>query len=165
MLSWSGGKDSSLAFAALRADTRFEVAGLDTVREAAPDISHIAFGDLFLTEIREYRACLVAGTGFKPLFPLWEQDTGQLARRFVDEGYEAHLVCVDTTQLGAVFAGRRFDHELLADLSDEIDPCGERGEFHTFVSGGPCFDGRVDHLPFTRIGGIIARPQMVSVNE
>ena len=207
VLSWSGGKDSSLAFAALRADTRFEVAGLlttltrdyqrvsvhgvrrallleqarltglplwemsiaaessnadyeaaflaglDTVREAAPDISHIAFGDLFLTEIREYRERLVAGTGFRPLFPLWEQDTAQLARRFVDEGYEAHLVCVDTTQLGAVFAGRRFDHELLADLSDEIDPCGERGEFHTFVSGGPCFDGRVE----CRVGEVVLR--------
>jgi len=73
------------------------------------------------------------------VFPLWGRDTRALAREFVASGYRAHLVCVDTQQLDRSFAGRRFDAELLGDLPTAADPCGERGEFHTFVSGGPIF--------------------------
>jgi uncharacterized protein (TIGR00290 family) len=199
LLSWSGGKDSSLALSALRSDPRYEVAGLLTtvtadydrisihgvrrglledqaqlaglplrevsivagssnaeyeaaflgalaqVRYESPEISHVAFGDLFLSDVREYRETLLTRTDFEPVFPLWMLDTTELARRFVAEGYEARIVCVDTEQLDAGFAGRKFDQAFLVDLPDHVDPCGERGEFHTFVSGGPCFGGRVEH--------------------
>jgi uncharacterized protein (TIGR00290 family) len=106
---------------------------------AHPAARHIAFGDLFLADVRAYRERLLEGTQWTPLFPLWGQDTAALARRFVDDGFEARLVCVDTTQLDGAFAGRMFDHQLLADLPASVDPCGERGEFHTFVSAGPGF--------------------------
>jgi uncharacterized protein (TIGR00290 family) len=193
VLSWSGGKDSSLALAALRADPRGEVVALLTsitrtydrvsihgvrrvlveaqaraaglpllevtlepacsnaeyeaafhaalarVRERFPACARVAFGDLFLADVRAYRERLLAGTGFQPLFPLWGLDTGALARRFVADGFRARLACVDTTQLGAEFAGRPFDAALLAALPSSVDPCGERGEFHTFVSHAPVF--------------------------
>jgi uncharacterized protein (TIGR00290 family) len=100
---------------------------------------HIAFGDLFLEDVRAYRERLLAGTGWTPRFPLWGLNTTALAHRFIDEGFLARLVCVDTTQLHADFAGRVFDRALLDDLGTTLDPCGERGEFHTFVSAGPGF--------------------------
>ena len=109
------------------------------IRRARPDVTHIAFGDLFLEDVRAYRERLMAGTGIEPLFPLWGLDTRALAKRFIDDGFSARLVCVDTTQLDATFAGRSFDKDLLADLPATVDPCGERGEFHTFVSNGPPF--------------------------
>lgn len=108
-------------------------------------MSQIAFGDLFLEDVRAYRERLLAGSGWTPLFPIWGEDTRDLARRFLDEGFAARLVCVDTTQLDGAFAGRAFDTELLADLPSSVDPCGERGEFHTFVSDGPPFS---DALPY-----------------
>jgi diphthamide synthase (EF-2-diphthine--ammonia ligase) len=77
--------------------------------------------------------------GFEAVFPLWGRDTALLAREFVERGFQARLVCVDTTQLGAGFSGRAYDARLLADLPASADPCGENGEFHTFVSGGPGF--------------------------
>jgi uncharacterized protein (TIGR00290 family) len=104
-----------------------------------PGCSHIAFGDLFLEDVRAYRERLLAGSGWTPVFPLWALDTSALARRFIDDGFEARLVCVDTTRLDASFAGRAFDHAMLGDLPESADPCGERGEFHTFVSAGPVF--------------------------
>ncbi len=110
-----------------------------SIRRARPDVTHIAFGDLFLEDVRAYRERLMAGTGIEPLFPLWGLDTKALAKRFVEDGFSARLVCVDTTQLDATFAGRSFDNDLLADLPATVDPCGERGEFHTFVSNGPPF--------------------------
>lgn len=112
---------------------------LGRIRGDWPEVSHIAFGDLFLGDVRAYRERLLEGTGFDPLFPIWGMDTAELARSFIAEGFAARVVCVDTTQLDPAFAGRAFDSRLLADLPPSVDPCGERGEFHTFVSDGPQF--------------------------
>jgi uncharacterized protein (TIGR00290 family) len=102
-------------------------------------VTVIAFGDLFLADIRRYREQWLARTGMTPIFPIWHRDTRDLAHRFIDQGFTAVLSCVDTRVLDGSFAGRAFDHALLADLPRTIDPCGENGEFHTFVSGGPIF--------------------------
>lgn len=193
VLSWSGGKDSSLALAALREDPDYEVVALltsitrgydrisihgvrrslleaqaaacglplvevtleqqssndayerafgealENIRESYPNVTKIAFGDLFLVDVREYREKLLAKSGFSALFPLWGRETHELALEFIDAGFRAHLVCVDTQQIGGEYAGREFDMQLLADLPQEADPCGERGEFHSFVSAGPIF--------------------------
>ena len=193
VLSWSGGKDSSLALATLRADPDVEVISLLTsvtrgyerisihgvrrsllraqaeavrlplheftidpgcsndayeaaflaavaqVRVNHPTLTRLAFGDLFLREVRDYREQLLERGGVSGLFPLWDLDTRVLAERFVADGYRARLVCVDTTQLSGTFAGRSFDRDFLAELPESVDPCGERGEFHTFVSDGPIF--------------------------
>lgn len=120
----------------------YERAFHDGLRAAAvhhADCDHIAFGDLFLEDVRNYRERLLVGSKWKPVFPLWEVDTRALAKRFIDDGFDARLVCVDTTQLDATFAGRAFDYSVLADLPKSVDPCGERGEFHTYVSAGPGF--------------------------
>jgi uncharacterized protein (TIGR00290 family) len=192
-LAWSGGKDSSLALAALRADPTVEVVSLLTtitgdydrisihgvrrtileaqvsalglplmeatipasstneqyenafagaleiLRRQRPDVSHLAFGDLFLADVRAYRELLLQRLGWSPVFPLWGKDTSVLARQFVDQGYRAILTCVDTTQLEADFSGREFDAVLLDELPAGVDPCGERGEFHTCVYDGPIF--------------------------
>jgi uncharacterized protein (TIGR00290 family) len=194
ILSWSGGKDSSLALDALRAGGGHEpivlltsvTAGYERVaihgvrRELLraqagalglplheltlqPDCGNeaydaalasalkalraqygarrIAFGDLFLEDVRRYREESVAALGFEPLFPLWGMETAALARSFVARGFRARLVCVDTTQLDARFAGRAYDAALLDELRafPTVDPCGENGEFHTFVTAGPGF--------------------------
>lgn len=112
---------------------------LGRVRAAFPGCRHLAFGDLFLGDVRAYRERLLDGTGFDALFPLWGEDTTALAARFIAAGFRARLVCVDTTQLAMEFAGRAFDAALLAALPATVDPCGERGEFHTFVHAGPVF--------------------------
>jgi uncharacterized protein (TIGR00290 family) len=112
---------------------------LQTIRRTRPDVAHIAFGDLFLADVRAYRERLLNGSGFDPVFPIWGLNTSELAQTFIDDGFRARLVCVDTTQLDESFAGREFDPALLADLPPSADPCGERGEFHTFVSAGPGF--------------------------
>lgn len=194
LLAWSGGKDSALALAALRADPAWRVVGLLTtitreydrisihgVRrtileaqvaavglplveatipstagnaayEAAfadalaaarlrwPGLRHVAFGDLFLADVRGYREALLGRLGWIGVFPLWGAHTAALARRFVDEGYRAILTCVDTTQLAAEFAGRELDAAFLAALPAGVDPCGERGEFHTCVYAGPVLE-------------------------
>jgi uncharacterized protein (TIGR00290 family) len=209
VLSWSGGKDSSLALAALRADPRYEVVGLLTsitagydrvsihgvrrtlveaqaaalglplyevglepassneayeaafatalshVRRAVPDVAHIAFGDLYLADVRAYRERLLAGSSFEPLFPLWGRPTSALAEAFVEAGFRAVLVCVDTTQLAREYAGRAFDRQLLAELPSSVDPCGEGGEFHTFVWDGPIFEHAV---PVT-VGEVVLREE------
>jgi len=193
VLSWSGGKDSSLALAALRADPTVDVVALLTtitsdydrismhgirravleaqvaalglplievtipaaaanaayedafaatlaaLRKERPDVRHMAFGDLFLADVRAYRERMLPALGWTPVFPLWGMDTTALAQEFVRSGYRAILTCVDTTQLGAEFAGREFDASLLAALPASVDPCGERGEFHTCVYAGPIF--------------------------
>jgi uncharacterized protein (TIGR00290 family) len=193
VLSWSGGKDSALALAALLADPAVEVvslltsvtAGYDRVSihgvrrtlleaqarslglplheirlepqcsnaaydaaverslaelgERFPAARTVAYGDLFLEDVRRYREDRLSPLGFALEFPIWGEPTTALARRFIDQGFQARLVCVDTTQLDARFAGRAFDHSLLAELPPTVDPCGERGEFHTFVSAGPIF--------------------------
>jgi uncharacterized protein (TIGR00290 family) len=191
-LAWSGGKDSSLALAALQANPSVEVVALvttvtqdydrismhgvrrsileaqvgelglplieapippgcsnqlyeeafaralDLLRQQWPGLRHLAFGDLFLTDVRAYREQLLSPLGWEPVFPLWGQNTGRLARRFVDRGFRAILTCIDTTQLDADFAGREFD-SALDDFPDSVDPCGEKGEFHTCVYAGPIF--------------------------
>jgi uncharacterized protein (TIGR00290 family) len=102
-------------------------------------VGAIAFADLFLEDIRTYREERLAGAAREALFPLWGKDTGELAHEFVDAGFEAVLVCVDPAQLDPSFAGRPFDQALLADLPPGVDPCGENGEFHTFVYAAPIF--------------------------
>lgn len=106
--------------------------------------THVAFGDLFLDDVRHYREERLAGTGLQPLFPLWGLPTAQLAREMIASGVEARITCVDTRVLPREFAGRRFDLDLLAALPAGVDPCAERGEFHTCVVGGPMFDSRID---------------------
>jgi uncharacterized protein (TIGR00290 family) len=191
LLAWSGGKDSSLALAKLRADPSVRVCALVTAvttgydrisihgvrrdlleRQAAavglpliiapleanaPNAAyetawaaaladgsarfdgakHVAYGDLFLEEVRAYRETQLRALGYTPLYPIWGEDTAALARRFIKDGFRAVLTCVDTTQLDGKFAGREFDETLLSDLPASVDPCGERGEFHTFVWAGP----------------------------
>ncbi len=100
----------------------------------------IAFADLFLEEIRAYREERLSGANREALFPVWGRDTGELAREFIAAGFEAVLVCVDPSQIDPSFAGRPFDENLLADLPPSADPCGENGEFHTFVHAGPIFE-------------------------
>jgi len=205
LLAWSGGKDSALALAALRADPAWRVVGLLTtitrdydrisihgVRRAVleaqvaavglplieatisaaasnaayetafaealatararwPGLRHIAFGDLFLADVRAFRETLLARLGWTGVFPLWGLDTTALALRFVAEGYRAILTCVDTTQLGAELAGRQLDAALLAGLPGGVDPCGERGEFHTCVYAGPVFDRPLPLVPGERV--------------
>lgn len=107
------------------------------------DARTIAFGDLFLADIRAYREERLRRVGKRAIFPLWGRDTNALAREFIAAGFEAVLVCVDLRRLDPSFAGRRFDAELLADLPPEVDPCGENGEFHTFVYAGPVFSAPI----------------------
>jgi uncharacterized protein (TIGR00290 family) len=116
-------------------------------------VTHIAFGDLFLEDIRDYRIKQLEGTGLEPLFPIWHEPTGPLARRMIDAGLQAVLTCVDPRQLAPSFAGRPFDQALLDELPDEVDPCGENGEFHTCVLGGPMFRRS---LP-ARLGEVVER--------
>jgi len=203
VLSWSGGKDSSLALWSLRAEGVEPVALLTTINEdydrisihgvrrellhaqaaavglplievgiptacvnevyeermaaamtstvagepdaagrVAPPLAEVetfAFADLFLADIRAYREQRLEAAGRKAIFPVWGRDTAELAREFVAAGFGATLVTVDTEQLDASFVGRRFDAALLADLPAGVDPCGENGEFHTFVDSGPVF--------------------------
>ena len=102
-------------------------------------ITHMIFGDLFLEDIRKYREETLRGTGITPVFPLWLRPTPQLARDMIASGLETWIATVDLKKMPASFAGRKFDAQLLADLPDGVDPCGENGEFHTCVVGGPMF--------------------------
>jgi len=106
-------------------------------------ITHIIFGDLFLQDVRAYREAKLAGTGVTPVFPLWGRPTPALAREMIAAGVEAYLVCVDRKRLDGKFAGCRFDQALLAELPPTVDPCGENGEFHSFVAAGPMLQGRI----------------------
>ena len=101
--------------------------------------THVAFGDLFLEDIRAYRIKQLAGTGIAPVFPIWGLDTKRLARQMVRAGLRAKLSCVDPKRLARGFAGRAFDETLLEQLPPEVDPCGENGEFHSFCHAGPMF--------------------------
>ena len=207
VLSWSGGKDSALALAALHEQPAYDVVALLTtvtsgydrisvhgvrrsllaaqqrsiglpvheiviepqssndaydaavehaladVRRRYPRVKRIAYGDLFLEDVRRYREERLTPLGFEGLFPLWGRPTNALAREFIERGFEARLVCVDTTQLDAGFSGRAFDAALLRDLPAAVDPCGERGEFHTFVSAGPSFAASVAY----DVGDVVLR--------
>ncbi len=112
----------------------------DAVRAAVADgFTHVAFGDLFLADIRAYRERQLAGTGLTPLFPLFGADTTSLARQMLAAGLRARLTCIDPRVLERRFVGREFDDSLLAELPATVDPCGERGEFHSFAWDGPMF--------------------------
>lgn len=112
----------------------------EAVANAVRDgVTHMIFGDLFLADIRAYREHKLAGTGITPVFPLWDRPTPALAQDMIASGLEAYLATVDLNKLPAEFAGRKFDAQLLADLPEGVDPCGENGEFHTCVIAGPMF--------------------------
>jgi uncharacterized protein (TIGR00290 family) len=115
--------------------------GVAINRAKREGITHVAFGDLFLEDVRQYRIRMLSNTGIEPLFPIWTTPAGTpaLARRIVGAGLRAVLTCVDPKQLPETFAGRIYDAGLLSDLPAAVDPCGERGEFHTFCFGGPMF--------------------------
>ena len=106
-------------------------------------VTHVIFGDLFLEDVRRYREERLAGTGIAPVFPIWGRPTAALAREMIGAGVEAYLACVDLKQLRIAFAGRRLDHALLDELPSGADPCGENGEFHTFVAAGPMLSRRI----------------------
>lgn len=111
----------------------------------AEGVTHVAFGDLFLEDVRDYRIAHLDGTGIEPLFPIWASaaDTPALAREMVASGTRAVIVCVDEKQLDPAFLGREFDERFLDDLPPGVDPCGERGEFHTFCYGSPVFGSSI----------------------
>jgi uncharacterized protein (TIGR00290 family) len=126
-------------------------------RARGEGVEAIAFGDLFLEDIRAYRERQMAGSGFELLFPLWQQDTSSLAREMLAAGVEARVTCVDPRVLDPSFAGRRWDESFLRDLPAGVDPCGENGEFHTFVCAGPM----LSHAVPVRLGDIAAREGFV----
>jgi len=127
--------------------------GREFDRQRAAGIRRIAFGDIFLADLREYRERQLARHGLEAVFPLWRRPTARLARSFIRDGFEAVTVCVSLSMLDASFAGRPFDAAFLDDLPASADPCGENGEFHTFVSAGPVFPHPV---PVTR-GAVVER--------
>jgi len=123
----------------------------------AQKIDCIAFGDLFLQDVRAYRERQLAGTGLTPIFPLWQRPTDTLAREMIAGRLKATLTCVDPRKLEPGFAGRRFDEQLLADFPVGIDPCGENGEFHSFAHAGPMFAHEIPVAP----GEIVTRDSFV----
>jgi uncharacterized protein (TIGR00290 family) len=124
----------------------------------ADGFTHVAFGDLFLEDVRRYREERLAGTGLTPLFPMWKtKPTAELAREMIDGGLRAYLTCVDPRKLDRSFAGRAFDAALLAELPAGTDPCGENGEFHSFVWDGPMFQQPIA----VRVGEIVERDGFV----
>lgn len=204
-MSWSSGKDSTLALHEARSSGELEVVGLlttvnstadrvamhavrRTLLEAQADalglpvhvvelpwpcpnevyeqlmsaaiatalddgVTHMVFGDLFLEDIREYRESRLAGTGVTPVFPLWGRPTASLAHEMIDAGVRAVLTCVDPRQAPAALVGQWFDARLLEALPASVDPCGENGEFHTFVVDGPGFAHPLDVV----VGEIVER--------
>jgi diphthamide synthase (EF-2-diphthine--ammonia ligase) len=175
VMSWSGGKDSAVALHELLKAGQCEVVALlTTVSEEFRRISTnevyeaimeramtayrtrgvltVAFGDLFLQDLREWREANLAKVGMRGLFPIWHRDTAELAREVIGSGYKAYLSCVEGT-VGPGFAGRPYDAKLLDDLPSGIDPCGENGEFHSFVYDGPIFRKPVE----LQVGEIVVR--------
>jgi uncharacterized protein (TIGR00290 family) len=124
----------------------------EAVAKAVQDgVTHIIFGDLFLRDIRAYREQKLKGTGITPVFPLWGRPTAQLARQMIAGGFDATIATVDLKKLPADFAGRKFDAQLLVDLPNGVDPCGENGEFHSCVVAAPIFSRRLAVRPGERI--------------
>jgi uncharacterized protein (TIGR00290 family) len=120
-------------------------------------VMHIAFGDIFLQDLREYREKNLAQLEMHALFPLWDIDTRQLAKRFIRDGFRAVTVSIDPKKLDDSFAGRQLDASFFRDLPADVDPCGENGEFHTFVFDGPIFRSPVR----VRTGQIVERDSFV----
>jgi len=139
-------------------NTQYESAMAAVLKRARGEgIEAVAFGDLFLEDIRAYRVERMRGTGIEPIFPLWGLPTAKLAREMVAAGLQARLTCVDPRALDRSFAGRAFDGRLLDDLPASVDPCGERGEFHTFAWAGPMFKAPVP----IRMGEVVDRDGFV----
>jgi len=143
MLISKGASDEEYEREMLRILTRYLASGVFSV----------VFGDIFLEDVRKYREGILSKVGMKGIFPLWKRDTRQLARTFIDLGFKAVITVVDSKVLGKEFVGRRYDTQFLAALPANVDPCGENGEFHSFVYDGPIFSERV---PFTK-GEIVLR--------
>jgi len=195
LLSWSGGKDSSLALYEISRSGGFEIVSLLTtltkefdrvsmhgvrrnllakqasslrlpveevwIRKGAPNteyesqmskalslhytkgVRHVIFGDLFLEDIRKYREAKLSLMNMTGVFPLWKKDTRELASFFIEQGFKAVVCTVDPKALDASFCGRDFDESFLSDLPTQVDPCGENGEFHTFVYAGPIFEREI----------------------
>ena len=133
------------------------IMGAFVAEQAAAGIEAMAFGDLFLEDIRRYRESRMEGSGLRPLFPLWGRPTRALAEEMIAGGLQAVLTCVDPRKLPASFAGRRFDAALLADLPAGVDPCAENGEFHTFCCAGPMFDRPIA----VEVGEVVTRDGFV----
>ena len=204
-LSWSGGKDSSLALYEIRKANSHNVAALlTTITEDYDRISMhgvrrvlleqqaealglplkkilipkdstnaiyearmralleeglregidtVAFGDIFLEDLKIYREKNLAQLGMKGLFPIWKRDSAELAQTFINLGFKAVLVCIDTAILDPSFAGRAYDQDLLRDLPPNVDPCGENGEFHSFAFDGPIFKHPINHT----VGEVVQR--------
>jgi uncharacterized protein (TIGR00290 family) len=121
----------------------------------AQGVEGVAFGDIFLEDLRAYRENHLAQLDMQGVFPVWQRDTGELAQTFLDLGFKAVVTCVDTQALDASFAGRLIDEDFLRALPDGVDPCGENGEFHTFVYDGPIF---AHPIPFT-LGELVLRDE------
>ena len=205
LVSWSGGKDSTLALHEIQKSGNYEVCALlTTVTEdydrismhgvrrelleqqtrslgyplekvlisknttnkeyetkmratlekyKAEGVSRVVFGDLFLEDIRKYRDERLAQLDMAGIYPLWKRNTAELARDFIRSGFKTVICCVDSKALDGKFVGREFDEQFLADLPPKVDPCGENGEFHSFVYAGPTFK---ETIPFTR-GEIVLR--------
>lgn len=126
-------------------------------KAVAEGIAGVAFGDLFLEDVRAYREKQLKGTGLEPIFPVWGMPTHELAREMLASGLRAKLTCIDTTKLEPSFAGREFDERLLSDLPAGVDPCGERGEFHSFVYAGPMLNDVVA----VSVGATVVQDQFV----
>jgi uncharacterized protein (TIGR00290 family) len=142
-------------------DEDYQAAMAKAVAEAREQgVEAIAFGDLFLTDVRAYRERQLAGTGMRPLFPLWGRPTTSLAKEMIEAGLEAIITCIDTNQLDRNFVGRLYDRQLLEDLPASVDPCGENGEFHTVAVAGPMFHKRLD----VRVGEVVDRGRFVFVD-
>ena len=116
-------------------------------------ISSVVFGDVFLEDLKEYRRAKLSQMGLGAIFPVWKRDTAELARTFIDMGFKAVITCVDTHAIDRAFAGRVFDRRFLRDITSGVDPCGENGEFHSFVYDGPIFKKSVPH----EVGEIVMR--------
>jgi uncharacterized protein (TIGR00290 family) len=136
----------------------YERAMSEAMQQARSEgIEQVIFGDLFLADIRRYREEKLAPTGITPLFPIWGLDTATLARDMVAAGLRAHLTCIDPKKLPQEFAGKTFDSQLLEDLPEGVDPCGENGEFHTFAFDGPMFGQPIE----VRVGEVVERDGFV----
>jgi len=139
-------------------NAEYEARMNDALAEAAerwPEATSIVHGDIFLEDVRQYRETMLARRNLRGVFPLWGKDTGELARAFLQLGYKAVITCADTQAIPQTFAGREFDESLLRDLPSGADPCGENGEFHTFVYDGPLFAAPVGH----RRGDVVLRDE------
>lgn len=135
-------------------NAQYESAMRNVLTRAQTDgVTAVAFGDLFLEEIRQYREEKLSQVGMKAIFPVWKRDTRELANSFLKAGFKAILVCADSKVLDRSFVGRAFDESLLADLPSGVDPCGENGEFHTFAHAGPIFN----HSIFIKPGETVLR--------